>query len=69
MQRRAWASMGPDERVATAIRLSQAVRTTTLDGIRADHPTWSDAEVDHELLRRLYGNELAAEVQAQRGAG
>lgn len=67
VQRRAWAAMGPEARVATAIRLSQAVRATTRDGIRADHPAWSDAEVDHELLRRLYGDELAAAVRAQRG--
>lgn len=68
VQRRAWSAMGPEERVATAIRLSQAVRTTTRDGIRADHPNWSDTEVDHELLRRLYGEDVAAAVQAQRGA-
>lgn len=68
MQRRAWAAIGPEERIATAIRLSQAVRTTTRDGIRADHPAWGESEIDHELLRRLYGDDLATAVQAHRGA-
>lgn len=59
-------SMGPAQRFAVAVDLSEAIREVARSGIRAQHPSWGDDEVQAELERRLYGPELAAEVATWR---
>jgi hypothetical protein len=46
---------GPSRRAQIAVDLSDAVRETTLAGIRRRHPEYSDAEVRAEFLRIVYG--------------
>lgn len=48
---------GPARRAEIAAELSDAVRMTTLDGIRHRHPEYSEREVAEEFLRLVYGFE------------
>jgi hypothetical protein len=46
---------GPSGRARVAVELSDAVRETTLAGIRRRHPEYSDPEVKADFLRIVYG--------------
>jgi hypothetical protein len=45
----------PATRAQIAVDLSEAVRQTTLDGIRRRHPEYSEREVSAAFLRLVYG--------------
>ena len=49
--------IGPSGRAQIAVDLSEAVRETTLAGIRRRHPEYSEREVASEFLRLVYGFE------------
>jgi hypothetical protein len=57
--------MAPSERSLIAARLSVAVRTTTLAGIRKRHPEYSDEHARLALFRILVGDELFARAWPQ----
>lgn len=46
---------GPSRRVQIAVELSDAVRETTLAGIRRRHPEYSERELRAAFLRLVYG--------------
>jgi hypothetical protein len=46
---------GPSGRAQIAVELSDAVRATTLAGIRRRHPEYSDEDVARSFLRLVYG--------------
>jgi len=48
---------GPSRRAQIAVDLSEAVRNTTLAGIRRRHPDYSEHEVAATFLRLLYGHD------------
>lgn len=56
------AAAGPQKRLELAVRLSAAVRQVAVAGIRATHPSYTDAQVRAELAARLYGSEVARQV-------
>jgi hypothetical protein len=47
--------VGPSRRAQIAVELSEAVRNTTLAGIRRRHPDYSEREVAFAFLRLVYG--------------
>lgn len=55
-QIRLYREAGTSRRAEIAVELSEAVRLTTLDGIRRRHPEYSDAEVRREFLAIVYGH-------------
>jgi hypothetical protein len=56
--------MGPEGRANLAVELSEEVRALTEQGIRTRHPTFTDAQVRHELWRIFYGADLADRAAA-----
>lgn len=46
---------GPSGRARVAVELSDAVRETTVAGIRRRHPEYSEREVALSFLRLVYG--------------
>lgn len=46
---------GPSRRAQIAVELSDAVRETTLAGIRRRHPEYSEREVTSAFMRLVYG--------------
>jgi hypothetical protein len=55
LQIRLYREAGPERRAAMAADLSEAVREFSRAGVRLRHPEFSEAEVNRELLRILYG--------------
>jgi hypothetical protein len=45
----------PAERLAIANRMWVSTRTALLTMLRADHPQWTDEQVQHEAARRMCG--------------
>lgn len=60
--RKIHARLGPEGRVEAAFAASELVREAVLAGIRMRHPEYDDARLRAELLRRIYGDELADRV-------
>lgn len=58
-------ALGMEGRLQRGIELSENVRALTEAGIRRRQPELSEAQVRHELLRILYGQDLADRVAAQ----
>lgn len=58
VQQRIWARMGGPERVALALRMSEAARAIALDGIRARHPEYSPEDAKSALFRLTLGDKL-----------
>lgn len=56
VQREAIRRMTPEERVRTAVRMSEEARRLTLDGLRHRYPDASEAELRRVMLRRVYGD-------------
>jgi hypothetical protein len=50
--------LGPDGRLALALRVSDDVRSITRSGLRTRHPEHSEDEIDQALRRLLLGDEL-----------
>ena len=61
-------ALGGDGRLAQGAQLSEAVREMTVQGIRERHPHFTEPQVIHELIRLLYGDELAKRVADQRAS-
>lgn len=57
LQLQLYREAGPSRRAQIAADLSDAVRETTLAGIRRRHPDYSDDQVRAEFLRIVYGIE------------
>jgi C4-dicarboxylate-specific signal transduction histidine kinase len=55
IQLRLYREAGPSRRAQIAVDLSEAVRATTLAGIRRRHPEYSEEEVRTAFLRIVYG--------------
>jgi hypothetical protein len=55
LQLRLYREAGPSGRAQIAADLSDAVRETTLAGIRRRHPDYSEDEVKADFLRIVYG--------------
>lgn len=49
---------GPSRRATIAAELSDAVRETTLAGIRRRHPEYSEREIAAAFLRLVYGIDM-----------
>ncbi len=58
-------ALPPHARLARALALSRSVRELAIAGIRARHPSATDAEVDIRLTVRLYGRELASRLHGE----
>jgi hypothetical protein len=55
-------AMSPAERIEGVVQLSEDMRTMAVDGIRARHPDYSDAQIRLAHFRLLYGDELYRRV-------
>ena len=66
-QVRIWRSWTPEERLAAACNLLGFVRQRVEQAVRAQYPHCSDDEVRIHLLRRAYGEEVAARVARYQG--
>jgi predicted Fe-S protein YdhL (DUF1289 family) len=53
IQRTAWQTLTPQERVEIAARISEAMMEIARAGIRDRHPSFDEKAVTRELLRRL----------------
>jgi hypothetical protein len=51
--------LGPEGRANLVVELSEEVRALTEQGIRRRNPTFPATQVRHQLLRILYGADLA----------
>ncbi len=47
--------LGPEERVAMAVEMSEEARLVTLQGIEQRFPDWNTARCRRELFRRIHG--------------
>lgn len=56
--------LGPEGRVAAAFAASELAREAVTAGVRMRHPEYDEARVREEVLRRVYGDDLAARVAA-----
>ena len=66
-QLEAYRAMRPADRLRLAAQMSDEVRSLARSGIRARHGSdASEAEVDAELARILFGGDIAASVEAWR---
>jgi hypothetical protein len=57
LQLQLYREAGPSRRVQIAVDLSDAVRQTTLAGIRRRHPEYSERQVRDAFLHLVYGFE------------
>jgi len=46
--------MSGEERMTLACEMSMLVRELAAEGIRRDHPDWTENQVSRELLRRAF---------------
>lgn len=65
-QRDVYLRLGGPGRLALAFELSDTIRRTTMAGIRARHPAYSDAEVHSAWARLTLGDDLCREVWPDR---
>lgn len=61
-----YARMGGRGRVDIVYRLNQAMRRMALAGIRARHPAYSAAQVEHAYARMVLGDALVRAVWPDR---
>jgi len=57
VQLKLYQQVGPSRRATIAAELSDAVRETSLAGLRRRHPEYSDDELARAFLRFVYGYE------------
>jgi hypothetical protein len=48
------AAMSGEQRMTLAYEMSMFVRELMKEGIRRDHPDWTEAQIARELLRRAF---------------
>ena len=65
IQLEAWRRLGPEGRVALAMRMSMQARALSRAGIAARHPEYSPEEVQRALLGLLYGHQLVRAATGQ----
>lgn len=58
VQRRVLRAMSMARKLQLVDEFCESLRATSMAGIRARHPTYSDQEVKWALWRMLYGDEL-----------
>ena len=58
VQARVLRAMSMERRFQLLDELCEAARSTSMAGIRARHPTYSDQEVRWALWRMIYGDDL-----------
>lgn len=63
-----WRRMTPERRSLLAAELSENVRRTAMEGIRARHPEFSDEEVRLALYEQIHGKEVVDRVWRNRVA-
>jgi len=61
-QVRFWRGLGPDGRLALAVRMSEDLREVSRAGISQRHPEYTEAEVELALRRLMWGDELFRRV-------
>ena len=62
VQLRLYRAMTPCQRSELALRMSDDIRRVSLDGIRARHPEYSEAEARRALVGLLYGRQTASRI-------
>ena len=62
-QLEAWRRMTPEERLAIAADLSDALRSLVAAGVRSRHPDATGSAVEALIAEALLGTELAATVR------
>jgi hypothetical protein len=58
LQLQLYRSLSPSARAQIAVDLSDAVRQTTMAGIRRRHPEYSDEEAARAFIVLVYGNNI-----------
>jgi hypothetical protein len=61
--------LGPSGRGRLAAEMSEDVRRIAIESERRRHPELTEAEARREVLRRLWGPELAAQLSARSARG
>ncbi len=69
IQRSIWMAKPGSERVDMAVEMNAMARSIAISGIRSRRPGISQAEIEIELIERMHGPELAAEVKRSRADG
>jgi hypothetical protein len=59
--------LSPEKRALISFELSDNVRQIAMDGIRKQHPEFTETQVRRELLRRIVGDELYQKIVAAKG--
>ena len=65
LQLHLYRQMSAQRKGEMAAELSNAVRSIARQGIRVRHPEFSDAEVSRELIRILFGEDVAVAIWSQ----
>ncbi|MBX7220250.1 MAG: hypothetical protein K1Y36_09925 [Blastocatellia bacterium] len=59
LQRKLWAQMPLERKFTQIARLTRSVRSLARYGIELHHPDWDSLQINHELLRRVYGDSIS----------
>ena len=59
--------LSPERRALISFELSNNVRQIAMDGIRNQHPEFTETQIKRELLRRIVGNELYQKIVTAKG--
>ena len=62
-QLKAWRRMTPEERIAVAAEMSDALRRLVEAGVRSRHPDDAEPQVQAAVVEALLGRELAAALR------
>lgn len=66
-QLEAWRRMTPEERLAVAAEMSDALRRLVEAGVRSRRPDASESQVQVAITDALLGPELAADLRRRQG--
>jgi hypothetical protein len=59
--------LSPERRALISFELSNNVRQIAMDGIRKQHPEFTETQISRELLRRIVGDELYEKIATAKG--
>jgi len=59
--------LSPEQRALISFELSDNVRQIAMDGIRNQHPDFTEMQVRRELLRRIVGDKLYQKIVVAKG--